>query len=264
MNFPATAVATSHWAARREADELLAALARTRLEAAEWRVVRRGLGLMAGSLAVFLICALGVVSIERWVALGPILWPLAFLFLVGLPISGGGFLAGVVLSLMVPRRVPSAWWISTAVGGLVAGVVLLLGAWFWRGMSPAIAGVGGKSGALLLVLAGVGALLVAHLGYCLYLAGLARRFDPGWLARWFKVLFVCLALEVGLIVLAEVARRFWLRQAWRPLVRAGWDEEVFAWVAILAFGTGVAWIVLLWRLRRRLPREETGTEPGEE
>jgi hypothetical protein len=175
---------------------------------------------------------------------------------LGLPISVAGFLAGLVLSLVVPRRARLGRWTATFVVGLIVGVVLLGAAFRWREMPFGITAVGWKEGKRLLVLTGLAALLVAHLGYALYLAGVARRFASPRLARCIVVFFACLALQVALVTLVEAALGYW-KHPWIPHVRMDWRYDLVRCSAAMLVGMGTIWAGVLWRLRQCMPRAES-------
>jgi hypothetical protein len=257
-----TAITTTRWTpaptARRESDASLAALMQRRMEAAEWLLVRRGIGLMAWSLIAFLICVLGFILACRRSAVAPF----AFLFLAGLLLSGAGYMVGVVLSLLAPRRARLGGWISIYIAGLVAGVFLLVLAGFWREMMWQITAFTWRGAPRAVALSGVVAVLVGLLAYCLYLAGIARRFGARYLAGGFVVFFGWLALVAGLIGLAEDA--VYRQPSWIYSAGGDWKRDLFLFAAVLLFALGLVWPALLWRLRRRLPREETHGAADEE
>jgi hypothetical protein len=255
MSSPATVLATTQPAtpatSRPEPDAVRSAVARPRAEATEWQVVRTGLTLMSRSLAGFLVCAL-MIYLSWWVPVIPSWEVLLFLVLVGLPISGTGFLAGVVLSLVVPRHARLGRWIGTFVAGLGVGVVLVGASLFWGETRFGIPAVFSRAIARIFLLLGIPALLIGHLGYVLYLAGIARRFAAPLLARRFVAFFACLVLQVGLVVVAEAALGYW-KYPWRPLLGDSWKDDLVLASAAILIGMGMIWTGLLWRLRQCIP-----------
>jgi hypothetical protein len=262
MNPPDTAIATTLWRARApsrlERDDLRLALAHSRLEAAEWRVVRRGLGVMAWCLPAFLVALLGAFLFDRLsvqTKMGSGVLPLVFFFTLTLPISGAGFLVGLVLSLIPPRRARLGGWVAASVVLLVLGIALLLAAEFWREVSLSMLALSFRAGSRVLTLAGVAGLLGSHLAYCLYLAGVARRFAARRLARWCIALLVGLLLEAALLALAEASFVFQVQQ-----VGFDWKDKLFLCSEGVFAVLGAGWAVVLWGLRQCLPREDTGDD----
>jgi hypothetical protein len=206
---------------------------------------------MAASLAGFLLCAL-MIYLAGWFPAIRSLEVLLFLVLAGLPISGTGFLAGVMPSLMVPRQARLGRWIATIVAGLGVGVVLLCAALFWGKTRFGIPAVSSRPLARIFLLLGITALLIGQLGYVLYLAGIARRFAAPLLARRLVAFFACLALQVVLVVLAEAALGYW-KYPWRPLLGDSWKDDLVLTSAAILIGMGIVWTGLLWRLRQCIP-----------
>src|SRR5262249_28653334 len=116
-----------------------AELLRAHLETAEWLAVRRGLGLMSGGLAAFPVCALGLFLVRLFLGrIDPVGSFLTGACLVGLLCGGLGFVAGVGLTLMVPRRAQLGRRVRTCLAGLIGGVVLLVTAVTWRDLAPVV------------------------------------------------------------------------------------------------------------------------------
>jgi hypothetical protein len=261
MNHPDTAIAETRRRAPSwpECEVLQASPTRASLEAAEWCVVRRGLGVMAWCLAAFLVGVLGILFFHaRLVAasLGPAGKLLEFQSALFLPISGLGLVVGVVLSLLPPRRARLVGWIAVSLVALVVGIMLLVTAVFWRQMPARMGALTWSTGTRELVWGSLVALLTSHLAYCFYLAAVARRFEAKRLARCFVACFVALVLQAAFIALAEAAMVAW-QQRWVPPIHARWREDLWLCAEVTLLTLGAVWVVLLWLLRQRLPREET-------
>ncbi len=254
---------------RREADDLRSALMRERL-AAEWQGARKGLGLMAWSMTALLVLVLvGVLplcvpgKLFGAANLQFVLLPCTFVSTVGIPIGLVGYVAGVVLSLLAPRRARLGGWIGSYVVGLVAGVVLLAAAAFWPGMTVGVSGSAATVGTWALLLLGVTALAVSLLGYSLYLGGIAERFGARRLARCFVAYFVALVLLGGLIALVQTDFGPWLgRLVLFQGARSKYAQSAAVLICVgpLLVTLALSWPMLLWRLRRLLPRQEIGEE----
>jgi hypothetical protein len=111
--------------------------------------------------------------------------------------------------------------------------------------------------------AGLTAIVVALLAYCLYLAGIARWFASRRLAVCFVSWLVALALLIALIVVAETSAVFW-RLHFLPGGPATWKKHLVVCSGGMLFGMGLAWLLLVWRLRRLLPFEGSGYDPDED
>jgi hypothetical protein len=113
-----------------------------------------------------------------------------------------------------------------------------------------------------MLLSGLAALLISHLGYGLYLAGVARRFGASSLGRCFVASFPCLGLQVGLVILVEAALGYW--KWFGPSIDAVWKENLMLCSVAMVCALAAAWTVLLWKLRQCLPREEVSCALDEE
>ena len=169
----------------------------------------------------------------------------------------------MLLSLIAPRRAHLSDWIATYVVGLIVGVMLLITALVWREATGRFTAVSWSCAPGILGLAGVGALLVGLLGYCLYLAGIALRFNSRRLAFCFVAWFVALLLQAGLIALVEIIF-VCCPQYWPAGIEKTWKQELYFCATGIALTMGVSWLALLWRLRRLLPRHEFRYEPDED
>jgi hypothetical protein len=219
---------------------------------------------LAWSVTCLPISALGF-FLTRWF-LGrnePLGFLLFIFFLIGLLVGGLGCLVGVGLSLLAPRRARLGGWIGTCVAGLVVGVILLIVALFWRDVPAGMLAFSWKAGTRVLTLTSVAALLVSHLGYCCYQAGIANRYGARGLSGIFVALFCCVALQVVLIAGAESVAVYW-GQGRLPVVGFDWRLALFLYTGGVLVVLGVAWSVLLWQLRRCLPCEASSVEPDED
>jgi hypothetical protein len=267
MNAPKTALQTTSpppsRTSRLPPDEVWTAQARTSVDADEWHVVRKGLGLMTGCLTVFLICTVGTLLTDIRRPDRPPVVLLNFFFFAGLPLSGAGFLAGVVLTLIAPQRAQGKHWVRVYLGGLIAAVGLLLAQRTWqRGGGWQVASWSETGRAL--IAASAAALLLAFLGYCFYLAALARGFGARRLAGCFKAFFAALAVVFGVVALAQATGEFW-QHRWAPhlvtirsvglidLFEKPWKGDLFVFAGGMFLVLGVVWTVLLWRLKQCLP-----------
>jgi hypothetical protein len=256
MNPPDTAIVTTPSYSQSEPESEVLQVARThvRLAADEWRPVRTGLGLMAWSLAVFLLGALG--TAWRSLVPGPSPADPATVLLGFLCVSV--FLVGLRCSMMPPPRARLGGWITASVLPLAAWVVLFAAVLIGFAIIPGMGlGMNGELAAFVVLsgmaLAGVGAPLGSHLAYCLYLAAIARLVGARRLARWLIACFIGFLVQGILIILAVVALASLEQRGWAP--RARWTAfSLGAGGMILSLG--VAWVVLLWRLRKCLPREQ--------
>jgi len=248
MSSSTTAIAPTHLA-----DAL--AVTRAHLETAEWRAVRRGLGLTSWGLVGVPAGLLGLFLVHDYLGrTDPPGFLLLFVSLVGLLCGGMGLVSGVALTLMVPRRARLGRRVGTCFVGLLVGVVLLVTALTWRDVPQAMLSAPWPAGRRVLTLSGLAALLVAHLGYCLCLAGVAGRFGSRRLARGFVVLFGCLLFQVVLIAAAESVAVYG-GPRWLPF-GTDWKDALILCAGGMQVGLGLAWSVALWLLRRRLPRGE--------
>ena len=106
-------------------------------------------------------------------------------------------------------------------------------------------------------------MLVGLMGYCLYLAGIARWFMAlDAQGSCFVAFLAWLPVPAVLIALAEGASVY-VRQGWLPNQLRSWEENLFFCSVGMLFSMGVVWVALLLRLRRCLPRKETCCESDE-
>jgi hypothetical protein len=257
---PATWKAVS-LASHGKLNALLASLAEIR-HSAQWDETRRGLLLMSGSMTAFvffvLLAALSGFGLSKALEssrLAPVYYALALNGALGIGLSGVGYLAGVVLSLLAPRQTRLQAWVAVHVVGLFVCPALLL------------VSLASCEDSLFLptptttaqVLAGLGglALLVSLFAYCCYLAGVARFLGARRLARDFLAFYVGLVVEVALTGLALGGAGPRLVQRLLPFAQSkleiGMAIVVWAYAGLLFVALAVAWFVLLWRLRRLLP-----------